>query len=215
MQNKNLIIVSVVVLLGLFFGGGYFYKQNQAEKSVELAKNESNLFQRDYSFVLGKENAKVQIVEFFDPACGTCASFYHPVKKILKDYYGDVKLVMRYAPFHENSNHAVKMLHGAKEQGKFLEVLETMYASQKYWIDHHVVDVDKLWQIISQVEGLDIEKLADYIKSSKGDEIVKQDLDDVKKLNITKTPSFFVNGKPLQIFGLKNLEDLVESELVK
>ena len=215
MQNKKYIIVSIIVLLGVFFGGGYLYKKSQSDKTIELAKNDALILQRPYSVVLGKEDSKVQMVEFFDPACGTCASFYHPVKSMLKDNYGDLKVVLRYAPFHKNSDHAIKMLHGANEQGKFTEVLETMYASQRYWIKNHVVDPNILWKIIAQVDGLDMDKLLKFTKSSKADEIVKQDLADADKLGVTKTPGFIVNGKPLQTFGLKNLQDLVESEINK
>jgi protein-disulfide isomerase len=43
--------------------------------------------------------------------------------------------------------------------------------------------------------------------------IIEQDLSDAKKLNVTKTPGFFVNGKPLTSFGRKQLRQLVNSEI--
>jgi protein-disulfide isomerase len=45
------------------------------------------------------------------------------------------------------------------------------------------------------------------------DKIVEQDLDDTRKLNVRKTPTFFVNGKLLQDFSMENLTKLIESEL--
>lgn len=45
------------------------------------------------------------------------------------------------------------------------------------------------------------------------EKIIRQDLADVKTLNVRKTPGFFVNGKPLQQFGRKQLRSLVESEI--
>ena len=40
-------------------------------------------------------------------------------------------------------------------------------------------------------------------------------IEDGKKLGATKTPSYYVNGKPLQEFGLQNLKDLIQSEMDK
>ena len=51
---------------------------------IKMSEEQSSLFQRDYSFVIGNEDAKVQLVEFFDPACETCALFHPHVKEIMK-----------------------------------------------------------------------------------------------------------------------------------
>ncbi len=42
---------------------------------------------------------------------------------------------------------------------------------------------------------------------------MEQDLADAKTLNVQKTPGFFVNGKPLQEFGSRQLQVLIESEI--
>lgn len=215
MQNKNLIIVSIVILIAIFVGGAYFYKDAQTQKSIALAKEKALLFERPYSYTIGNKDAKVQLVEFFDPACETCAMFHPYVKEILNKNDGEIRLVLRYAPFHQNSNHAVKMLEGAREQGKFMEVLEFMFATQRYWVQHHVVKPEVLWQGLGSIKGLDMAKLAEFLKDPKNDEVIIQDLKDAKTLGVTKTPGYIVNGKPLQIFGLDNLIDLIESERTK
>ena len=215
MKNKNLILVSIVVLVSLFFGASYLYKDAQTKESVSLSKEQALLFERPYSYVVGNKDAKVQLVEFFDPACGTCAQYHSYVKDILKKHDGKVKLVLRYAPFHKNSNYAVIMLEGAREQGKFMEVLELMYATQSSWTKHHEVKPKILWEMLARLSALDMQKLSDYMNTSKGSEIVRQDLEDARTLNVKQTPGFLVNGKPLQEFGLENLEDLIKSELNK
>lgn len=213
MQNKKVVLISIIVLVALFLGGGYAYKKDQEAKSLALAKEQALLFERPYSLVVGNKDAKVQLVEFFDPACATCAQFHPYVKDILKKNDGNVKLVLRYAPFHENSDYAIKMLIGAKEQGKFIEALEFMFSTQQYWINNHVVNPRALWHLLQKVEGLDMEKLGKFMNDPKADAIIKQDLEDAKKLGVTKTPGYIVNGKPLQNFGLQNLINLIDSEL--
>ena len=43
--------------------------------------------------------------------------------------------------------------------------------------------------------------------------VIAQDRDDAKALNVTKTPEFFVNGKPLPSFGYEQLKALVDEAL--
>lgn len=45
------------------------------------------------------------------------------------------------------------------------------------------------------------------------EKLIAQDLEDARALNVTKTPEFFVNGKPLPRFGFEQLSDLVAQEL--
>ena len=44
-------------------------------------------------------------------------------------------------------------------------------------------------------------------------EIVDQDIADATTLGVHKTPILFVNGKPLQHFGLSQLRSLLDSEI--
>ncbi|WP_419764505.1 MAG: DsbA family protein [Arcobacter sp.] len=213
MQNKKVVIVSVAILIGLFLVGGYFYKQNKTDSYKKISSENAELFQRDYSLVIGPQDAKVELVEFFDPACGACAYYYPYVKNIMKKNKDDIKLIVRYAPFHQNSNYAVKMLEGARAQNLFTETLELMFNTQEQWIDGHVVNPRKLWIILEKSNLLDMKKLSVSMDDLLIDKIVEQDLSDARVLNVRKTPSFFVNGKLIQELSLDNLNKLIESEL--
>lgn len=213
MQNKKLVLLSTIAVIVLFLVVGYIYKNKESQKFIKMLEEQSSLFQRDYSFVIGNEDAKVQLVEFFDPACETCALFHPHVKEIMKRNEGKIKLVLRYAPYHKDSDYAVMILEGAREQGLFIDVLDFIFDTQNYWVKHHQVNIKDLWDILPNVKGLDMQKLKEFIESKKANAIIKQDLEDAKTLGANKTPSYFVNGKPLQEFGLENLKKLIDSEL--
>lgn len=213
MQNKKSIVLSLFIVIGIFILGAYFYKDSQSKKVENSIKKESERLQRDYSMVIGPKDAKVTLVEFFDPACGTCAQFHFYVKDIMKKHKNDIKLVLRYAPFHQNSNYAVKMLEAAKEQNLFLPTLEFMLTTQSKWIDNHVVNPRKLWSLLPNIQGIDMNRLASSMDNIMLDKIIQQDIEDGEALNVRKTPTYFVNGKMLQVFGLDNLIKLIESEL--
>ena len=61
--------------------------------------------------------------------------------------------------------------------------------------------------------GLNLEQIRAEMNSPEFAQRIKQDLDDAKALNVTKTPTFFVNGRPLPSFGLDHLQNLVKKEL--
>ncbi|KAB7890786.1 DsbA family protein [Poseidonibacter ostreae] len=213
MQNKKVVIISLLVLVVLFFGAGYAYKTNKSEQLASNVKANYSALVREHSVVIGNKDAKVELVEFFDPACETCAQMHPYVKEVMKNNAGNIKLVLRYAPFHKGSSNVVIMLEAAKEQNKFIEVLELLFNTQKIWTVNHQVDLNKLWGVLVVSKLLDMDKLITDMKNPDLIKIVEQDLADAKTLKATKTPAYYVNGKPLQVFGLQNLKDLINSEL--
>jgi predicted negative regulator of RcsB-dependent stress response len=57
------------------------------------------------------------------------------------------------------------------------------------------------------------EKIGFMAQAGVNIEQIRQDMADAKPLNVRKTLGFFVNGKPLQTFGSKQLLQLIQSEL--
>ncbi len=212
MKKKIIVLISSGLLIASFFLGAYIYKNQQAKKYGFMAQENASTFVRNYSQTLGSKDARVYLVEFSDPACETCSAFHPFVKKLMAENPGKIKLVHRYAPFHDGSEYFVKILEAARKQGKFWETLEVMYNSQQHWASHHNPKKHLIWEFLPYA-GLDIEKIKVDMNDPEIEKIIKQDLADVKTLNVRKTPGFFVNGKPLQQFGRKQLRSLVESEL--
>jgi len=204
--------VSCLALIVVFVFANSYYKGQQSKKYDFLAKENASIFVRDHSSTLGSAEAKVYLIEFMDPACETCADFFPLVKQIMDANPGKIKLVIRYAPFHDGSDYFVKILEAAKKQGKYWEILEIMYKTQSSWAIHHTPQPEMIWQFISQ-SGLDLEQLKKDIEDPAITKIIEQDLADAKILNVQKTPGFFVNGKPLQIFGYPELQELIQSEI--
>lgn len=204
--------VSCLVLILLFIFGSSYYRGQQAEKFGFMAQENASTFVREHSQTLGSDEAKVYIVEFMDPACETCAAFAPFVKQIMDANPGRIKLVLRYAPFHDGADYFVKILEATKLQGKYWETLDIMYKSQPYWASHHSPKPQLIWQFLLNTD-LDVEKIRKDMTDPAIEKIIEQDLADAKTLNVRKTPGFFVNGKPLQTFGYQQLQELIESEI--
>lgn len=207
-----LIGATCLILAFAFVVGSNYYKEQQSEKYGFMAEKNAELFIRDHSQTLGSDDAKVYLVEFMDPACETCAAFAPFIKKVMAANPGKIKLVLRYAPFHQGADDFVKILEAARMQGKYWEALDVMFKSQHVWANHGNWQPEKLWGILPEA-GVDIEQIKKDMHSPAIAEIIKQDMADVKTLNVQKTPGYFVNGKPLQSFGYKQLYQLIQTEL--
>lgn len=162
----------------------------------------------------GDPNASVHIVEFLDPACETCALFYPMVKEWMSQVPGEIRLSVRHVAFHSGAEHAVKVLEASRQQGKYWETLEALLASQAQWTQHHTVLPEKIAPAIASV-GLDMDKLKADMNSMEALVRVEQDKKDAILLKISKTPTYFVNGRPLPSFGAQQLANLIGEELQK
>lgn len=214
MKQKTLFIVSAVVLLGLFVLGLLAYNSSQEKEAAELAALNRASLLRAHSPALGPETAPVVIVEFLDPACETCSAFYPRVKQLIAAQPEKIRLVLRYAPFHNGSDKVVALIEAARKQGKFWVVLERLLATQAAWAPRHTPQVALA---MAQLEGLGLnfEQLAFDMTAPEIARIIEQDLADAQTLSVTKTPEFFVNGRPLPSFGFEQLEKLVAEETAK
>jgi hypothetical protein len=100
----------------------------------------------------------VHIVEFLDPACETCRSFYPHVKEIMAANPGKIRLSVRHVPFHKGSDTVVKVLEAARKRGKYWQALEGLLANQTYWARNHVAQPELIWK---PLDGLGVELRTD------------------------------------------------------
>jgi len=163
---------------------------------------------------VGDPDAKVHIVEFLDPACGTCALFYPMVKGWMAELPGQIRLSVRHVPFHDGVDYVVRILEASRNQGKYWETLEALLASQREWVNNHVVQPERVLPAIAGV-GLDVAQLEADMKSPEVQQRMDKDLEDSKVLKVVATPEYFVNGRPLPSFGQEQLANLVREELQK
>lgn len=216
MNSKKL---TVAVLLGIvviaFLVGMNTFQRRVQNTQAEKVTQQADRLVRFHSPIFGPANAPVTIVEFFDPACETCRAFYPMVKNLMKQYPNDVRLVLRYAPFHQGSDQVVKLLEAAKRQDKYVRVLEAILEAQPAWADHGKPNIELAFKVAEQQGGLDMAKAKIDMGNPAVELALKQDIEDLTALQVTKTPTFLVNGRGLPSFGLEQLSALVTEEVAK
>jgi protein-disulfide isomerase len=212
MKQKYLFIASAILLLLAFVAGVMYYKNQQTEQAAQSVMQNREALVRFHSVTLGHADAPVHIVEFLDPACEACRAFYPVVKNLIAANPDKIRLTVRYAPFHQGSDDVVKVLEAARKQGKYWETLDALFASQAGWTQHHTAQVALVWPYLDGL-GLDLPRLKTDMQAPAIARLIEQDLEDTKTLNVTMTPEFFVNGKPLPSFGYDALKKAVADAL--
>lgn len=224
-EVKILGAIAVVVVIGAVIGSNYYRKSIQSERVTtggsnpnKSSANTENLVRPD-SPTLGAADAKVTIVEFLDPECEACAAFSPVVKKILKEYDGKIRLVVRYMPLHPNSLSAATFTEAAGEQGKYWQAQELLFQRQPEWGTKHGLqaavpaDINTLFKKYAMELGLDLNKMDAAFAENRYQSKIQRDLKDGQSLGVRQTPTFFVNGRRLVRLGEQDLKALINEEL--
>lgn len=202
-MNRRILVLGASALgLAAFAGGAVFInRQRSAEAEAAAAAEppvDEALLIRPHSPVLGPADAKVTLVEFFDPSCEACRAFHPVLKQIREAFPNDVRIVMRYTTFHAGSDEAVRILEAARRQDLFEPVLDALLEEQPRWAIHGAPALDVAWEIAASA-GMDTERGKAERLFPGTTAVLNQDAADVEALGIKQTPTFFLNGRKLEL----------------
>ena len=207
MKQKTVFIAAAVGLLLVFFAGTLFYSSQKENQATQQAEANRAVLMRMHSPTLGRADAPVVIVEFFDPACETCRAFYPLVKEMMAANPDKIRLVLRYTPFHQGSDQVVAVLEAARKQDKFWPALEALLAAQAEWTQHHTAQVPLVWRHLEGL-GLNFEQMRADMMAPDVARVIAQDMDDARTLKVTKTPEFFCERQAVAEIWLRAVKDV-------
>jgi len=166
--------------------------------------------------ILGPNSAPAKIEEFGDFECPPCGAF-HPVLVQMHKEFGD-KLQITFrefplAPAHQHAIAAASAAEAAGLQGKFWEMHDLLYESQKTW--HEAFDVRPIFEGFAKQIGLDMNR---YQNDLNGDQVAARILNDGKRghsMGVKGTPTVFLNGRevPFESLPSDKLRVLINLEL--
>ena len=208
--------IALLLLLGLGAAAGLYLRSEERQQDLRLerARADDSIFIRPHSRSLGPADAKVTLVEFFDPECEACRAVHPMVQDLLARYRGSLRVVVRYMPLHPNSVLAAGALEAAGAQGKYWEMLETLFAHQPIWGSHRAPRPELIPEYARQL-GLDMDAFQEFLDSGAHHSIIEQDHADGKALGVRGTPTFFVNEQPVQPLGYEPLKAMIEEALAR
>ena len=158
----------------------------------------------DHSYVKGKADAPVTVVEFIDFQCPYCARFHPILVQAVDSYPNDVRYIIKNFPlsFHPLAKPAAKAVFAAGEQGKYFEMADSLANNQEEL-------TDAKFKELAKGIGIDEEKFSkDYQeKDALWEQYINEDLQAGSNAQVRGTPTFYINGRKMMardVDGFKN-----------
>lgn len=201
---KDKFVLGIIIATILIFAGGAFFISKKDTKTVSDSKKILEVVNGDY--IKGNRDASVTIIEYLDFECEACGAYYPLVKTLSEEYKNDVRFVSRYFPLmgHKNGLTSALAVEASSRQGKYWEMYDILFENQKSWGEKESAD-PKLFEEYAKQIGLNMDQFKKDRDSKEVKDRVNRDLNNGKKLDITGTPSFFLNGE--KIPNPKTIED--------
>jgi protein-disulfide isomerase len=182
------------------------------DEAPAVSAEQQRLLVREDSPALGPADAPVTIVEFLDPECESCRAAAPIVKRLLGEYDGRVRLVVRYFPLHNNSVLAATATEAAGEQGKYWEMQELLFTNQPQWGEKSTPQT-ALFIEYARGLGLNVEQFTAVLQGTKYAAKIERDRQDARTLGARGTPTFFINGRAVDDISYAGLKRAIDEAL--
>lgn len=230
-SNSSLPLVIIGLVLLAAIGGGWYLYQNSKAAPIKptTASNKAPKDNTDFLKVyqnappgaqppnmLGSPSATVTIEEFADFQCPTCAAVHGKMKEINAIYGSRVKFIYRNFPLtqiHKNAYDASVAAESAGMQGKYWDMQNQLFTNQAAWSNSS--EARKVFAGYAQKIGLDVNKFETDMLGLAAKSRVDLDIARGRALNITGTPSIYINGRPLDFkqFDTAPMRQVIDAEL--
>lgn len=161
---------------------------------------------------LGGVNAAATVVFFADFQCKASRELYgRLMNDVFKTHGNNVKLVYKAFPLssHELAPFAAQAAYAAHQQGKFWEMFDAIYqAANADSTGKAYLSPENLREYAKKI-GLDLAKYDATLNSPDTLAAIQKDIALGQRLDIHKTPSVFINGKPLTFTKGVNADELL------
>ena len=163
--------------------------ENDAQKTIAIGDSPST----------GPVKAPLQIIEFADfecPACGRAAPALHRLLSDGGELANKVRLVFKHMPLkaHAHAEQAARASWAAQQQGKFWPMHALLFAHQD------ALELSDL-EGYAKTLGLDVKRFRADLESKKAKDRVAQDYALGESVDLTGTPTLFINRRKLALIG--------------
>jgi protein-disulfide isomerase len=158
----------------------------------------------------GNAAAAVTMVEFTDFQCPSCAQAQPVLEQVLKDFDGQVKLVVRDFPLekHAAAFKAAEAAEAARAQGKYWEYSTLLWQSQA------ALNPEKLKHFAVELK-LNATQFNAALDAGTFANQVQRDVQDGWRLGVNGTPTLFVNGRRVAEPSYAALKAAIEAALAE
>lgn len=152
--------------------------------------------------VFGKKDSKVVLIEYGDFQCPGCGSAHPMVRSLSEKYEDQLAFVFRNFPLtniHPNARAAAAAAETAGKLGKYWEFHNTLFENQNSWSSASTNMRTSTFASYAEQVGLDRTKFTNTLADDSAliNKKINFDIALGRKVKVTGTPTFFLNGKKL------------------
>lgn len=190
-KNTRAILTMVAVwgILGSLVGAALFMQSGEVQQTDRLTPPELNL---DAEHARGSSD--VIVVEYLDYQCPACRRLHRTALNRLEDEY-EYTYVVRHLPLpiHGNAQAAARAAEAAGALGDFWSMHERLFERQSEWENQS--NPLQYFRRYAREIGLDDEAFVQQYRSDEIKKAVREDRESAQSLNISGTPTVYVNGR--------------------
>jgi protein-disulfide isomerase len=201
-------LVIVAVIAGLIWIG-----ESQDGSTPQPSPISGDVSSVDH--VQGSETASLTLFEYADFQCPTCKAYAPVLEELLGQYPDDLRIVYRYFPLqsiHPNATISSQAAEAASLQGKFWEMHDLLFERQSDW--SRLTNPRDVFTTYAEELGLNTEQFRTDLDSKEVKNRVNADYRSGLSAGVQGTPSFFLNGEPLENpRGIEAFQAIIEEQL--
>ncbi|MEV6996643.1 thioredoxin domain-containing protein [Streptomyces sp. NPDC093982] len=197
--KKNLIVAAVLVAGFAAAFGSYllFSPEDRRSAGLDVRPAAKPLPVRESSHRLTEpKKSELTLVEFLDFECEACGAYFPAVEQLREEYGDRVTFVARYFPMpgHRNGDLAARTAEAAARQGKFEEMYNKLFTTQKEWGESQE-SKKSVFRGYAEDLGLDLNRFDADLTDPKVAARIQEDQRDGLGLGVQGTPTFFLDGE--------------------
>src|SRR5256885_3198578 len=201
-QTKNstrifYLALAVIAIAGI--GALSWMSRRPADRDVSpidstLPKVQSN------GYVIGSTSAPLEVIEFGDFECPSCARFATLTEPDVRTRLVDKGIIrFRYIDFplsmHRNTWPASRAAACADEQGKFWAMHDALFQAQDQWNGETTSSPDAVFKQLAKQIGLNQQQFDQCVDTKKTQAKIQAHEELALRQQIKATPSFIIGGK--------------------
>ena len=206
-MGKRLWIL-VVLILAVFVGVVWANRGNEAAEAGADGGAPS-------THIIGKQDAKVKLVEYSDFQCPACAAYYPMVEQVIEKYKDKISFEYRHYPLttiHRNAFAAARASEAADKQGKFWEMYRLLFTHQSAW--ENSSNAQSVFEGYAGQLGLDAAKFKADFTSKETNSAINASIAEFNKRGLPKsTPTFLLNDKKIEPRSVEDFSRLIDEQL--
>lgn len=173
------------------------YQQQRQEEMAQAQQNFLTQMVENPSTAIGDSPTKgaadkqIVLLEFSDFQCPFCARAHDTVKQFMQKHQDEVTLAYKHLPLtqiHPEALPAAKAAWAAQQQGQFWDYYDALFQQQDKL-------GEALYLAIAEDLNLDLEQFNRDRTSPAAETAIQEDVELARRLGISGTPFFIMNGE--------------------